>query len=640
MSIPSILSFSDLTYFVDQPKKNLFFHRKNNAGSSLFTSSPTKTILNSISGEAKQGEILAILGPSGSGKSTLIDALANRIERKSLQGCITLNGQILDGNTLKSISAYMKQDDLLYPMLTVEETLMFSAELRYPRSVSRSTKKERVRELIYQLGLEMVKSMIVGDEGKRGVSGGERRRVSIGVDIIHDPKVLFLDEPTTGLDSTSAFMVVKVLQDIAQRGSIVIMSIHQPSSRILNQFDRVLFLSRGNTIYYGPPTRIPAFFSMLGRQIPESQNLAEFVLELIQDLSLKVDGIKPLVMFNKIWSRKQKVMAHQHRGSTGNGILCHSTDKFANPWWAEVWILTKRSFLITKRTPWLLITSFGAVILTGIIFVSLFWNLEKSLEGATERLAFFSLAVSTMFSICMEGLPIFIEERHIFMRETASNTYRRSSYVLSRTISCFLPLIILSLSFTLITFFVISLTNDFSNFAFFMAIILATLWAGSGLALFLSGIIYNFVIGFATVVALVRYFGIFSGFYINTDRIPKYWLWFHYVSLIKYPYEAVIQNEFSDPNTCFVKGVQMFDNTPVEPFSYDAKVYLLTSISKLIDMNLTSSTCITTGPDLLKQNSALDLSKWVCLWILIIWGFVFRLMFYFVLIVGSKNKRK
>lgn len=126
---------------------------------------------------------------------------------------------------------------------------MFSAEFRLPRSLSGWKKEERVETLIDRLGLSNAAKTIIGDENHRGVSGGERRRVSIGTDIIHDPLILFLDEPTSGLDSTSAFLVVKVLQRIARSGSILVMSIHQPSSRIINLLDHLMFLSRGRACY-------------------------------------------------------------------------------------------------------------------------------------------------------------------------------------------------------------------------------------------------------------------------------------------------------------------------------------------------------------------------------------------------------
>ncbi|KAJ6311631.1 hypothetical protein OIU77_013395 [Salix suchowensis] len=315
-SIPFVLSFNKLTYSV-KARRKFKFNRLGAAtdtdpvgGGSLFTT--TKTLLNDISGEARDGEILAVLGASGSGKSTLIDALANRIAKGSLKGTKTLNGEVLESRMLKVISAYVMQDDLLFPMLTVEETLMFAAEFRLPRSLSKSKKRLRVQALIEQLGLKNAAKTVIGDEGHRGVSGGERRRVSIGIDIIHDPIVLFLDEPTSGLDSTSAFMVVKVLQRIAQSGSIVIMSVHQPSYRILGLLDRLIFLSRGQTVYSGSPMNLPVYFSDFGHPMPTNENRTEFALDLIRELEGSPGGTRSLVEFNKSWQN----LKHSRNGGS------------------------------------------------------------------------------------------------------------------------------------------------------------------------------------------------------------------------------------------------------------------------------------------------------------------------------------
>ncbi|KAI3964923.1 hypothetical protein MKW92_043005 [Papaver armeniacum] len=125
----------------------------------------------------------------------------------------------------------------------------------------------RVQDVIDELGLRGAATTLIGDEGHRGISGGERRRVSIGVDIIHDPIVLFLDEPTSGLDSSCAFMVVKVLQQIARSGRIIIMSVHQPSSRIIGLLDKLMFMSRGEIVYYGSPTHLSFYLSDFGHSI-------------------------------------------------------------------------------------------------------------------------------------------------------------------------------------------------------------------------------------------------------------------------------------------------------------------------------------------------------------------------------------
>lgn len=682
-SLPFVLSFNNLTYSVKVRRKLTFSsvlpprlrHRRIpepelvTGAESFFTK--TKTLLNNISGEARDGEILAVLGASGSGKSTLIDALANRIAKGSLKGKVTLNGEILESRLLKVISAYVMQDDLLFPMLTVEETLMFAAEFRLPRTLSKSKKKARVQALIDQLGLRNAAKTVIGDEGHRGVSGGERRRVSIGIDIIHDPILLFLDEPTSGLDSTSAFMVVKVLQRIAQSGSIVIMSVHQPSYRILGLLDRLIFLSRGQTVFSGCPTSIPQFFAEFGHPIPENENRTEFALDLIRELEGSAGGTRSLVEFNKTWqskkrnnsngtfsdqadiinpqalSLKEAISASISRGKLVSGAN-NSVDPspnsmvptFANPFWIEIPVLSKRSMINSRRMPELFGIRLGAVMVTGFILATMFWNLDDSPKGVQERLGFIAFAMSTTFYTCADALPVFLQERYIFMRETAYNAYRRSSYVLSHSLVALPPLIFLSLGFSAATFWAVGLDGGFSGFLFYFLIILASFWSGSSFVTFLSGVVPHVMLGYTIVVAILAYFLLFSGFFITRDRIPPYWIWFHYLSLVKYPYEAVLQNEFDNPTKCFVRGIQIFDNTPLGAVPTAMKMRLLENLSQTLGMRITKSTCLTTGVDILKQQGVTDLSKWSCLWVTVAWGFLFRILFYFSLLLGSKNKRR
>ncbi|KAK1286669.1 ABC transporter G family member 6 [Acorus calamus] len=583
--LPFVLSFTDLTYSVKnrQSRGGFKLAASNRTIDDGLSAAETKkrsnmrVLLNSVSGEARDGEILAILGASGSGKSTLIDALANRISHDSLKGSITLNGEPLESRMLKVISAYVMQDDLLYPMLTVEETLMFSAEFRLPRSLPKAEKKKRVQTLIERLGLQTAANTIIGDEGHRGVSGGERRRVSIGIDIIHDPIVLFLDEPTSG------------------------------------------------------------------RPIPENENRTEYALDLIRELEGIPGGTKDLVEHNKQYQLthssttnntshplplKEAISASISRGKLASSPVA----TFANPFWVEIGVLTKRSVTNTRRMPELFIIRLGAVLVTGFILATVFWQLDNSPRGVQERLGFFAIAMSTMFYTCADALPVFLHERYIFMRETAYNAYRRSSYVLSNAIVSLPSLVFLSAAFAFTTYF--------AGFLYFFAIILASFWAASSFVTFLSGVVSHVMLGFTIVVAILAYFLLFSGFFINRDRIPVYWLWFHYISLVKYPYEAVLQNEFGSTLKCFVKGSQIFDNTPLGTLTPAMKEGLLRGLSSTLGVNITSTTCVTTGKDILKQRGVTDLSKWDCLWITVAWGFLFRILFYFSLLLGSKNKRR
>ncbi|VVB02695.1 unnamed protein product [Arabis nemorensis] len=666
-NVPFVLSFDNLTYSVSVPRKpefsNLIPWRKTEDPEIPQTGkASTKTLLDNISGNTRNGEIMAVLGASGSGKSTLIDALANRIAKGSLKGTVKLNGETLQSRMLKTISAYVMQDDLLYPMLTVEETLMFAADFRLPRSLPKSKKKLRVQALIDQLGIRNAAKTIIGDEGHRGISGGERRRVSIGIDIIHDPILLFLDEPTSGLDSTSTFMVVNVLKKIAQSGSIVIMSIHQPSHRVLGLLDRLIFLSRGQTVYSGSPASLPRFFSDFGSPIPGNENTTEFALDLIRELEGSAGGTRRLVEFNKKWqemtpssslhpnlTQKEAITASISRGKlvSGGESIGTTTNTttlaipaFANPSWIEIKTLSQRSMLNSRRQPELIAIKLVTVFITGFILATVFWRLDNSPKGIRERLGFFAFGMSTMYFTCAEALPDFLQERYILMRETAYNTYRKSSYVLSHAIVAFPLLVVLTVVFAGTTFWAVGLDGGSMGFLFYCLIILASFWSGSSFVTFLSGIVPNVLIGYTILFAILAYVLLFSGFFINRDRIPDYWIWFHYLSLVKYSYEAALQNEFSDATKCFSRGVQTFDNTLLEKLSYEMKLSLLDTASQSLGTRITSSTCLTTGADILKHQGVTQISKWHCLLITVAFGFLFRVLFYFSLLLGSKNKRK
>ncbi|RLN30617.1 ABC transporter G family member 16-like [Panicum miliaceum] len=669
--VPYVLCFADLSYSVKKggglagcclaPRASSRLVASEDAPPPSGSSRRAKTLLDGVSGEACAGELLAVMGASGSGKSTLLDALAGRIARESLRGSVTLNGEPLHGRRLRAISAHVMQDDLLYPMLTVRETLRFAAEFRLPRALSQEKKRARVDALIDQLGLSRAADTIIGDEGHRGVSGGERRRVSIGTDIINDPILLFLDEPTSGLDLASAFMVVQVLRRIAQSGSVVIMTIHQPSARILGILDRLLLLSRGRTVYAGTPAGLNPFFAEFGAPIPGNENPAEFALDAIRELERQPDGAAALADFCTKWhntsavDKESKLMCTMPlelaiaesvsrgklvAGSGSGSALSGTVPTFANPAWMEVWVLIKRSFMNTARMPELIAMRLGTIMVTGFILATIFWRLDDTPKGVQELLGFFAMAMSTMFYVCADALPVFVQERHIYHRETAHNAYRRISYGLANAVVAFPPLVLLSLAFALITFWAVGLAGGASSFLFFVLIILASFWAGSGFVTLLSAVVPHVMLGYTVVVAILAYFLLFSGFFINRDRIPEYWTWFHYLSLVKYPYQAVLQNEFGVASRCFSRGVEMFDGSPIGRLPETVKLRVLDAISATLGTNVTANTCITTGADILAQQAVTDIGRWKCLLVTVAWGFVFRALFYVVLLVGSKNKRR
>lgn len=340
-------------------------------------------------------------------------------------------------------------------------------------------------------------------------------------------------------------------------------------------------------------------------------------------------------------SLKESITASISRGKlvsgAANTAATSEVPSFANPPWIELAVLSRRSFTNSLRMPELFGVRLAAVMVTGFILATVFWRLDNSPKGVQERIGFFAFAMSTTFYTCADALPVFLQERYIFMRETAYNAYRRSSYLLSHALTSLPALIFLSLGFSAATFWAVGLDG---SFLFYLLIVFASYWAGSGFVAFLSGVVPHVMLGYVVVVAILAYFLLFSGFFINRDRIPDYWIWFHYMSLVKYPYEAVMQNEFQVPAKCFVRGTQIFDSTPLGAVPEEMKVALLKSMSKTLGVDITGSSCVTTGVDILRQQGVTDLSKWNCLWVTVAWGFFFRFLFYLSLLVGSKNKRR
>ncbi|NWH58932.1 ABCG2 protein, partial [Geococcyx californianus] len=229
----------------------------------------------------------AILGPTGSGKSSLLDILAARKDPHGLSGDILINGAPQPTN-FKCTSGYVVQDDVVMGTLTVRENLKFSAALRLPKSVKEQEKNERVNQIIKELGLTKVADSKVGTQFTRGVSGGERKRTNIGMELITDPAILFLDEPTTGLDASTANAVLLLLKRMTKQGKTIIFSIHQPRYSIFRLFDNLTLLAAGRVLYHGPAQHAIEHFRSIGYECEPYNNPADFFLDIINGDSTAV----------------------------------------------------------------------------------------------------------------------------------------------------------------------------------------------------------------------------------------------------------------------------------------------------------------------------------------------------------------
>lgn len=240
-----------------------------------------KAVLSGITGSVKPAEVMAIVGSSGAGKTTFLDLLARREKRGTVAGTTLVNGRPLSDAAFNRLTGYVDQEDCLMSTLTVYETVLYSALLRLPREMSIDAKRYRTLETLQELGILGIKDSRIGDSGERSISGGEKRRVSIACELVTSPSILFLDEPTSGLDSSNALNVVECLVNLAQvYRRTVVLSLHQPSSKIVSLLDKLVLLSAGHVVYAGEMDRCATYFEEIGHPCPAGHNILEYLIDL------------------------------------------------------------------------------------------------------------------------------------------------------------------------------------------------------------------------------------------------------------------------------------------------------------------------------------------------------------------------
>jgi ABC-type multidrug transport system ATPase subunit len=316
------LSWSDITYDIPLPKKKAKEDRLERARQQDDLEIGTKIsndtfpleggyrrILAGVGGEVKQGQLVAILGATGAGKTTLLNILSARLSSVGkLQGRVLFHGKERDPQTWKRTVGFVEQDDVMLGLLTVQETLGYSAKMRLPDKLyTKEQKKQRVQETIDMLRLQKCSQTRIGSTTKRGISGGERKRTSIGVELVSDVSLLLLDEPTSGLDAYAAYSVVENLKNTARlRNLSCLMTIHQPSWRLLQLVDRVQLLARGKLYYDGTPSDMQAWFESLNHKVPEGANPADYYITLAENADESEEGEKRIEHLIQAWASKEE----------------------------------------------------------------------------------------------------------------------------------------------------------------------------------------------------------------------------------------------------------------------------------------------------------------------------------------------
>ncbi|OMP05793.1 ABC transporter-like protein [Corchorus capsularis] len=336
------------------------------------TSTPPTYILRDVSFTANPSQILAIVGPSGAGKSTLLDILAARTSPTN--GTLLLNSTPINPSSFRKLSAYVPQHDACLPLLTVAETFAFAARLLVPKAADIDT-------IVTSLLSELRLSHLANTKLAHGLSGGERRRVSIGLSLLHDPAVLLLDEPTSGLDSTSAFNVMQILKSIAtSRHRTIVLSIHQPSFKILSTIDRILLLSKGTVVHHGTLCSLQVFLQSNGFTVPSQLNALEYAMEILNQLHES----KPITPISLPSSPEDSVTTPENDQAVDI--------RYRSSRLHEICSLYNRFWKIIYRTRQLLLTNALEALIVGLVLGTIYINIgfDKEVLMANSFVLFLS----------------------------------------------------------------------------------------------------------------------------------------------------------------------------------------------------------------------------------------------------------
>ncbi|XP_070848964.1 broad substrate specificity ATP-binding cassette transporter ABCG2-like [Chaetodon trifascialis] len=533
----------------------------------------TKVILNDLNGIMRPG-LNTIMGATGSGKSSFLDVLAARKDPSGLTGEVLIDGAPQPPN-FKCLSGYVVQDDVVMGTLTVRENFSFSAALRLPTSISQREKEEKVNTLIQELGLSRVADSKVGTQLIRGISGGERKRTNIGMELIIDPPVLFLDEPTTGLDSNTANSVLLLLKRMADHGRTIILSIHQPRYSIYRLFDSLTLLVNGKQVFHGPAQRALEYFSDIGYTCEPHNNPADFFLDVIngdltagalsddndgtehdsESISKARTGVEEKLVeeyrncyyFKQTQTELDRIMEGKPTSSPSHTRIITYNTSFLTQF---RWVL-KRTFRNLLLNPQTSIAQVAVTLFLALVVGALFFDIKEDQTGVQNRFGvLFFIVVNQCFS-ALSSAELFISQRKLFIHEYISGYYRVSVYFLSKILSDIIALrTIPAIVFSCVAYFMVGLKPTVEAFFTFMLTIALVSYTATSMALAISA--DQTVVAIASIFMTITtvFMMIFAGLLVNLPSIVSWLAWLKYLSIPRYGLSALQINEFSELNFC------------------------------------------------------------------------------------------
>lgn len=519
----------------------------------------TRFLLTNVSGEAKPGRLLAIMGPSGSGKTTLLNVLAGQLAaspRLHLTGQLYVNGSPFYMASPKI--AFVRQEDLFFSQLTVRETLSLAVELQLSKVLTPEDREKYVNDLIFRLGLVTCADSIVGDAKVRGISGGEKKRLSVACEMIASPSVIFADEPTTGLDAFQAEMVMETLRQLAQAGHTVVCSIHQPRGSIYTKFDDLILLSEGAAVYAGPAQEEPlVYFAEQGFVCQEHVNPAEFFADLIsidysssesEHLSRKRIDDMLEVFANKFSTMPDLKDGNLEFGMETDKVSIKSRRKAVTRkvgWWKQFRLLLKRAWMQATRDGPTNKVRARMSVASALIFGSVFWRMGLSQTSIQDRMGLLQVAaINTAMAALTKTVSVFPKERAIVDRERTKGSYALGPYLFAKLLAEIPVGAAFPLVFGIILYPMARLHPSLLRFGTFSSIVTVESFAASAMGLTVGAMVPTTEAAMALGPSLMTVFIVFGGYYVNSENTPTVFRWIPRISLIRWAFQALCINEF------------------------------------------------------------------------------------------------
>ncbi|XP_004848108.1 ATP-binding cassette sub-family G member 2 [Heterocephalus glaber] len=555
----AVLSFHNISYRV-KTRSGFLFGQK----------TVEKEILSNMSGIMRPG-LNAILGPPGAGKSLLLDVLAARKDPCGLSGDVLINGEPHPPN-FKCYSGYVAQDDIMKGTLTVRENLHFSAALRLPTTMTSQEKNEKINEIIEELDLNKVADSKVGTEF--GLSGVERKKTSIGMELITDPCILFLDEPTNGLDSSTAHGIFLLLKRMSKQGRTIIFSIHQPQDSIFKMFDSLTLLASRKLVFHGPASEAVQYFASSGYSCEPYNNPADFFLDVIsgdssavplnreeedceanetEELCKRKKSVREnLAEFYAKSSMCKKIKddLDQLSGDQKKSLVVKKTSH-VTPFCHQFKWIAWRTFKNLLGDPQISIARATIPFIVGVVIGGIFLGLRNHCTLFQNRASIlFVLTIYQSFSF-LAAVETFVLEKKLFMHEYISGYYRLSSYFFGKLLCDLLCRKLLpSIIFNCILYFMLGLKRAVGAFLIMMFSLMMVSCSAHFLALAIAagqGVV------FLTTRLMDIYFVfmmIFSGITVNLRTMAPRLVWLQYFSILYYGFTALQHNEFLGEDYC------------------------------------------------------------------------------------------